>query len=234
LKLFAPELTLVPAFINYAAEENLKAPVFMASYTLIEGGIVSCVYVHHAVMDGTGCGWLLRLWARCTNASSSADAGALADLSADEPLHRSASLAAAANLDGTERQLPRAELTKRHPELVVPGEDEEPSPARNAKSRLAPVIPDPRPSCTTLLLAFSVRKLQEAKAATFGDDGDAILDAKVLTVNNILSAVLWGAITRVRLARMRRLGLLPDGEPATSRLGFAVDGRSRLGPEFST
>lgn len=56
------------------------------------------------------------------------------------------------------------------------------------------------------------------------------LPSGVLTVNNLLGAALWVAITRIRLERMRYDGLNNAADSLTSKLGFAINARSRLEP----
>jgi hypothetical protein len=78
--------------------------------------------------------------------------------------------------------------------------------------------------CVAKIFAFSGAKLQEAKQAM-----NSSVPAKFLTVNNVLGAALWLSITRIRLGRMRRNGLSTNAGSPTSKLGFAINARSRLG-----
>jgi hypothetical protein len=60
-----------------------NAPVVAASYTLLDGGVLVCLCVHHNVMDGTGTGMIISLWGRNTKGVFSEP---LPD--AKEPRHR--------------------------------------------------------------------------------------------------------------------------------------------------
>ena len=78
--------------------------------------------------------------------------------------------------------------------------------------------------CAAKIFAFSSAKLQEAKQTM-----SRSVPAKFITGNNVLGAALWVSITRIRLERMRRESLATVTDSTSSKLGFAINARSRLG-----
>jgi hypothetical protein len=184
-----------------------KAPVFATSYSPIDGGLILCICVHHAVMDGGGLADLGGLWARL---SSNNEAGIEAE--ADEPLHRLSRLQRA--VGDYEVSFTFDDLISRHPQHQLLSK----SPAAE--------LPQPLPKSMSKIFSFDAAKLSRAK-----DMLRDIVPVQKLSVNNILCGLLWSCITRVRLNRRVEGGSihLPD---EISRLGFAVNGRNRLGERF--
>ncbi len=185
---------------------DVDAPVFAASYTRLDGGLLLCYAVHHAAMDGAGVAELAGLWAACCRGG---DAGAVPPLpDANEPTHRSARLQSAAG-EGTPVTATLAELLHRCPQY------------RLLSAGAPQVLPSPLPASTSRLFRFSASKLVRTRDML----GETAGGERQLTTNNILTAIIWACVTRVRLARS------PPSD-GTSRLGFAVDGRRRLGDDF--
>ncbi|KAK3359676.1 hypothetical protein B0T25DRAFT_105309 [Lasiosphaeria hispida] len=188
-------------------------PVFLACYSVIEGGVVLGLGAHHTVIDGTGQDELIRLWAQCTR-------GEVPDAATapwgDEPVRRDEMFAAAVAGAAGPGELDVQGLLERHPELTLKSQE-------RGNLALGPGMPLGR----ARVFGFDGSKLEEARAVLRASHG-ASIEPWWLTLNNIICAILWTCITRVRAAR-REGGL---GAP-TSKMGLAVNGRSRLGRVFA-
>ncbi|KAH8819094.1 transferase family-domain-containing protein [Xylogone sp. PMI_703] len=218
LSTFHDGLSPVPTLINHQGPED-KAPALVIGATRLEGGLILCLCAHHVVMDGAGMGMFLRLLGDCIrNEPNRADDSGL--FHPGELYHREAWLKEASGYF-TLPQYTLEELRLRHPEYSLRSLNSD-SPS------VSPNIPNHPVSCAAKIFAFSNAKLQEAKQAM----SNSVL-TKFLTVNNILGAALWISITRIRLQRMRREGFPSVASSATSKLGFAINARSRVGPTVS-
>ena len=88
----------------------------------------------------------------------------------------------------------------------------------------------PKSGLTSKIFRFSAQNLNAAKIALA-----AHLDSKILTANTILCSILWSCISRVRLDRVRGQASPSDQERYKySKLGFAINGRRRIGDAFAT
>ncbi|KAK0720093.1 transferase family-domain-containing protein [Lasiosphaeris hirsuta] len=194
-------------------EPKSGSPVFLACYSVIEGGVVLGLGAHHSVLDGTGQDELVRIWAQCTR-------GEAPDVTTaplgDEPLHRDEMFASAVAGAAGPRELDVHELLERHPEFTLKNKE-------RGGLKLGPDMPLGRAH----VFGFDGSKLEEARAALRASHGGSV-ELWWLTLNNIICAILWKCITRARAAR-REGGL---GAP-TSKMGLAVNGRSRLGGVFT-
>ncbi|KAI1776645.1 hypothetical protein F4818DRAFT_411308 [Hypoxylon cercidicola] len=74
---FPPSVFTAPGFIPADTQPPLPtpAPVFRAKLSLVAGGFVLCVAVHHCTTDITGFGALLKIWASHCRTGASAAAG---------------------------------------------------------------------------------------------------------------------------------------------------------------
>ena len=213
-------------FVNDLAPLGVLAPqtdaaVFAASYTPLAGGLLVCYCVHHAAMDGAGVADLARFWAESVRgAADSIFAGP------DEPVHR---------LQRLHRAVAAAEIEQRPPGSPPPFAD---LLAKHTQYRLlsAARVPDPEtpaapppPTSTSRLIRFSAAKLDRLRDVLAAATGAS---RETLSLNSLLSALVWSCVTRVRRARRRR-GEPNGGDTSSSRLGFAVDGRRRLGADFA-
>jgi hypothetical protein len=204
---FAASLSPVPALPDHAPDAPAPPPAFAASCARLRGGLLLCVCVHHALMDGTGVGELVRLWAR-----NGAEPGARENRRlrpwANELTVRRNFLRIGCKAAGGVAGMSYAELQWRHPEYKL--RPDEP-----------PAEPPGAPDFSSKLFAFPIGKIDAAKEALRQFPG-----LESLTAFNILSAVLWSSITRVRAKRLRT--------PLSQRvkLGFAVNGRKHLGNSF--
>jgi len=222
LPVFQGGLSPVPAVIDYRSP-GTRAPALVIGATRLEGGLILCLQAHHVVMDGAGMGMFLKLWGDCTRDEPNR-AEDKAPFDPGELYHREPWLRDASGYFAqTKPKATLEELLLRHPEYSLRSL----SPATSSSSVPANVSVHPV-KCAAKLFAFSSAKLQEAKQAM----SDSV-PAKFLTVNNVLGAALWLCITRIRLERMRRDGLATVAGSTTSKLGFAVNARSRLGRTVS-
>ncbi|KAL6247611.1 hypothetical protein RBB50_005957 [Rhinocladiella similis] len=220
LSVFQETLCPVPSIIDYKTP-GAKASVLVVGATRMQGGLILCLCAHHVVMDGAGMGKFLKLWGDCTrDVVVRADDKALYD--PKELYHRDAWLRnASAYFPETEPIATLEGLLLRHPEYSLRSMSS-PQPPLSTNVSGQPV------NCAAKIFAFSSAKLQEVKTAM-----SKSAPAKSLTVNNILGTVLWAAITRARLGRIRRDGLATVEDSATSKLGFAINARSKIGPAVS-
>ncbi|EXJ68812.1 uncharacterized protein A1O5_07743 [Cladophialophora psammophila CBS 110553] len=220
LSVFQERLSPVPAFINYQIP-GTRAPVLVIGATRLGGGLILCLCAHHVVMDGAGMGMFLKLWGDCmrdepkrADDKTSFDPG---ELYYRESWLRDAS----GDFARTEPKATLEELLLRHPEYSLRS-------LSSAPSSVPTNVSGHPVKCAAKIFAFSSAKLQEAKKAM-----SSSVQAKFLTVNNILGAALWLSITRIRLERMRHDGLATVAGSATSKLGFAINARSRVRPAVS-
>ncbi len=199
---------------NAAASSG--APVFAASvFRFSDGkGLGLCVYVHHNTVDATGFTELLSFWARAMQ-------GLLVGSERAGLWPRLARLTDALRPDLDSASIQSVEdLWASHPE----------------HSQVAPVLPSEFAPGTCELFRISTRNIDELKRQV-----QAQVQAQVqtqgrtttnpTTTTNLVTALMWQAVTRARAHRSTALGL---GEGATTRLATAVNGRARIGPGFST
>ena len=220
LSVFQDTLSPVPAVMDYQTP-GASAPVLVIGATRLDGGLILCLCAHHVVVDGAGMGMFLRLWGDCTRGVSKR-ADDKAPFHPGELYQREHWLREASGYSAKIELKPTLEeLLLRHPEYSLRS-------LSSATSSTPTNVPAHPPKCAARIFTFSSTKLQEVKHAM-----SSAAPAKSLTINNILGAALWLSITRIRLARMRREGLAAVGNPTTSKLGFAINARSRLGPAVS-
>jgi hypothetical protein len=202
---FTGDLSTQPsAWTAHTSELDIGAAVFYAGCIRIEGGLVLSVTNHHGVFDGVGSSDLIRLWAACARGGTP---DAIVD--ADDPLMRTSRLEQYIRSQGhmSNDRSPHCSITG--PQVVNFGRGS---------------------YCRAKIFAFSGEKIQLAK--------QALNDLKLLndgnnTVNNIIHAILWSCITRVRLLQQPKHAAL-EWRAKESRLGLAVNGRRKVfGPEVA-
>jgi trichothecene 3-O-acetyltransferase len=191
-----------------ARPDSNKAQAFATSYTEIDGGLLLCICVHHNLMDGTGVGELIRVWAENTKSSFPSKEKGLDNA---EPLHRLYTLTGKHSPEETKGDIPRDQLLKKHPEFTLA--------SLGKGNKLAG-----RPSgpCTSRIFQLSVSKMHAAKEALRLQHS-----LSEVTTYHIISALAWSSICRVRSSR------LGENAPAFSKLGFAVNGRRHLGKDVT-
>ncbi|GAB1314453.1 Trichothecene 3-O-acetyltransferase [Madurella fahalii] len=204
-------------------QSSPDAPVFAVNYTVMDGGLALGLCVQHGVMDGTGVVELVRFWAECTRSD---DLSTISAPNGEEPLHRDRLLRLATQQAGTAEddaasphvRRPFRELLNSHPEFRLSSE------LRATAGPPAPPPSSPMGACK--LFAFDGSKLDAVKTALRASRA-ASLQKEWVTTNSVLCAIMWSCVTRVRAARREGQGGL--GAPI-SKLGFAVNGRTRLHP----
>jgi len=201
-QLFSDDLYSLPTFIDPASKQS--HPVLETTYTPIKGGLILSMCVHHGVMDGRGLATLTELWASSTRQQYQNDNEVLLTNLPDpeEPFTRTVRLATAVN-DTTDLESPDIEYYRNDRIL-----EKDTPPRTNASDKRVSKI-----------FAFSYDKLEYARSL--------LVDNGHVTINSILSAVIWSNVTRIRLSRR------PQRPPVQfSRFFQMVDGRRRLGPIF--
>ncbi|GAD93079.1 hypothetical protein CHGG_07592 [Paecilomyces variotii No. 5] len=210
LSIFEAGLSPVPMLINHETPEA-KAPVIVVGATRLDGGLILCLRAHHVVMDGAAMGLFLRLWGDCVRNEPNTS------FDPKEIYHRGSWLRDVSDrFAKAESKATLEELLLRHPEYSLR--------SLNPPSSVSTTVSDHPVKCAAKIFAFSSAKLEEVKQAM-----STSVPAK-LTVNNVLGAALWMSITRIRLRRMQRDGLPSVADSTPSKLGFAINARSRLGP----
>ena len=208
-------MSIMPTFKKSGGkEEEEGTEVFGATYTKIEGGIILGIAAHHNVMDGTGLAEMFRLWSTCAR-------GGTVDAVPDpkEPLKRRERVEQALSKQSSvevDEKPTLEDLLERHVEYKLGSLT--PSNPSSTPSKLPP------PPGSSKIFKFSVQKLAAVRASL-----SSVIPASHLTINNIVSALIWSHISHIRFSRSQQ----PEGAPQ-SRLGFAINGRKVLFPPSST
>lgn len=191
----------VSPVIPQTAEEaaTIGAPIFAASVFGFSDGkaLGLCVCVHHNAVDATGFTELLRLWARAMHRLAPASG----------PVHR------ARHVRLTGALLPDLEAVSAQPVDEVWA-------SHPAYSKVPPALPSEFSPCTCELFRISIEKLDALKR-----QAEARTTA-IPTTTNLVTALMWQAVTRARVHRNPALG------EAASRLVTAVNGRGRICANF--
>lgn len=176
------------------------APVFAASmFHFADEGVGLCVCLHHNAVDATGFSEILRLWSR-----NITDPGFIFSCS---PQSRSERLSEALSFDLQKTSsMPPEDIFTRHPEY----------------SRTPPALPESFPSCRSKLFAISIHWIDILKELM------RKYTSTTLTTNTVICALIWTAVTRVRIKSD------PSLETKKVRLATAVNGRQRISETFST
>ncbi|KAI1118238.1 hypothetical protein F5Y14DRAFT_399710 [Nemania sp. NC0429] len=184
--------------------------VFAARATLVAGGLVLCVAVHHAMTDITGYGALLKIWAsHCrTSSSSSEDIGFDANWMNRAPLFSASTSSISVPL----------------PDLLHVRTPEEEA-ARSA--RRSRYVPEDFQTGIFYFPHTRLRALKGAVNAHIASRG-AGADAWVST-GDVLTSLLWSAIIAAT-ADGAEGDVVPDDATRTSTLSFPVQFRSVLRP----
>ncbi|KAG8532946.1 uncharacterized protein KY384_002824 [Bacidia gigantensis] len=184
------------------------APVFAAQANFIAGGLILCACFHHSVFDGPGAGVILKVWSECCNfLQNPADGPKLLSPVATD---RNVLL---------ESGKPSTSL-----DILAGYEITTPSKDSTTEEQSAPTVAVTE--MTTATFTIQNETLQRLKV-----DVNTYLSQRGknewVSTNDILCAGLWRAITKARLES-------PDAHfGTTSRVGMAVNGRSRMQPPLS-
>ena len=196
------------------ADAGFEAPVLVANYTKIDGGLVVCILAYHKIMDGGGYGEILRAISENTRSS---EAGTAAGIHPGDIFERRERLL------GGSLQVPQHvqaldfdEILRRHPEYALKSKQ------NIVHGGAAAGTPKPGTG-VNVVFGFSKHRIELIKKNLAGK-----LPAKWLTVNNILTALIWASITNVRTTRAEN-----PVQASTSKMDFSVSGRRLLGPTVS-
>lgn len=194
---------------------GLKPPVMAAQVNVLDGGVLLAVCIHHSAMDAAGFSTVVKTWAKHTM------------LSFDEDVLESVVPVGSSSLDRTPLcgesdvgQVDPKIKIKNHPQYKLESSAPPPPPSK------LPEEPDPLPPALTLpamtatIFHFSADQLAALKSSVNPP-------TSFVSTNDALCALLWSSITRARSLPNIIKG---SQEPASSLLGFAVDGRHRLNP----
>jgi hypothetical protein len=201
-----------------------KAPVLRGSYTKIEGGLVVCIATYHKVIDGTGYSEILKLLAAHSRSNGAALIAYGPGPDPNEILTRRQRI-----LGGKEyvsdhiKKLDLEAILSRHPEYILK--------SKINSDQANGAVEGPRKDASTngefifsgrntnRVFAFSGAKIEAVKCALAGE-----LPSSSLTVNNILTAIIWSSITYIRATRVE--GAL---SAKISKMDFSVSGRRLVG-----
>ncbi|KAI1470881.1 transferase family-domain-containing protein [Daldinia caldariorum] len=208
---FPPSALAVPGIIPPDTQPPFPspAPVFRAGVSLVNGGFILCVAVHHCTTDITGFGALLKIWASHCRAGTTAGAGFDPSwLSREALIGRSNSHNSIAPTS-----MPKL-LHIREPDKH----------ARRTGS-----VQSPPSDLTTGIFFFPQSKLQALKHAVnehiASQDGTGWI-----STGDILTALLWSAT----LAAEQQVSVSAPGvaaeQKSTHTIGIPANFRSRLNP----
>ncbi|KAM0810260.1 hypothetical protein AB5N19_10608 [Seiridium cardinale] len=182
-------------------------PVFRARLSLVKGGVLLCVAVHHCTTDVTGFGALLKIWAAHCRSRSSAEVGF-------DPSWYDRSLLRGPSLETT------VKLPDTVPDLIhVVERDEMPT---TVKSTYRDIIYETR------IFYFPQATLQELKIAI--NEHLPNLENRVpwVSTGDILTAMLWSATIWTDQGGVE---VAPDNGVMCA-VGIPVNFRSRLNPKL--
>jgi hypothetical protein len=192
---------------------GLEVPVLGASYTKIEGGLVVCIATYHKVVDGGGYSEILKaLAANCRGLSAEfVESGAVPDPE-EISSRRLRILDGKVDVSDKLKMLDFEAMLARHPEYMLKTKMSTNAPPASAGFALSS-------KNTNQVFAFSGGKIEAVRAAL----SDKLPSAD-LTVNNILTAIIWASITHIRATR-------PEGALSItkSKTDFSVSGRKLVG-----
>jgi hypothetical protein len=212
---FPPETFPSPMIPGGPADAEV--PVLGASYTKIEGGLVMCIATYHKVVDGGGYSEILRLLAAHSrsNAAEPIEHGTGPDPE-EISSRRQRILKGKVDVSDELKKLDFEAMLARHPEYMLKTKMSSNAPDTSTKTDAGFVFSGKN---TNQVFAFSGQKIEAVRAALSDK-----LPSSYLTVNNILTAIIWPSITHIRATRPK--GAL---SVASSKMDFSVSGRRLVG-----
>jgi hypothetical protein len=210
--------TLAPVVLF--PDQQVPTGVMAAQANFVPGGLLLCIAIHHAVMDGNGMATVFKTWAKWCRRGC--DPGYAYGSELEFPtaaLDRSRLMKGSAETQAhghREYELLKSAATQWNP----------PEPAAPAAPAAPPTLPkmDPR------IFYFSATSLASLKdeASSALPPTDEGVPKPWISTNDALSALLWSCITSARMPRLQ--SSLMKAHDAESVFGMAVDGRGRLDP----
>ncbi|KAF9891446.1 hypothetical protein FE257_003912 [Aspergillus nanangensis] len=193
-----PDVWPVPDFVDDALFTR-GAPVFAASlFRFSDRAVGLCICAHHNAVDATGFSEVVRLWARNVATPKSVFSGVS---------HGRIDRLSGALLSDLQKasSLQEDNLMALHPEF----------------STAPPAMPEEFSKCTSRLFSISMHWINVLKELLVKNMPDPP------TTNTLVYALVWTAITRVRMQHN------PTLRKEASGLVTAVNGRRRIGESFS-
>jgi hypothetical protein len=213
---FPPEV--FPSPMVPGGPVDTAIPVLGGSYTKIQGGLVVCIATYHKVVDGTGYSEILKLLAQHSRKDTTSTLSGIGPDPNEITMRRRRILGGKLEVSNELKELDLEAMLSRHTEYTLKskinldrtnGSFGAPNAGRFAFSG----------NNTNQVFAFSGAKLEAAKSLLADK-----LPSSSLTVNNILTAVIWAFITHIRATRKE--GALTA---RTSTIDFSVSGRRLVG-----
>lgn len=220
---FAPETAVATASTPGGHGQD-EEPVFRARLSLVEGGFVIGIAVHHSTTDITGLAALLKIWAahcrRLRNSGGNGGAnvtpigledGYVTPAMLDRAAVRVLGLGAAAS-----------EISKTIPPVLF-FQDGEPV--------LKPATATPQSVFATAIFRFSPNSLRDLKALATDRLPSAAADVTWISTGDVLTALLWSAVVAAE-------GPPPPSTPSddsttSSTISIPVNFRARCEPPLS-
>lgn len=213
---FPPSAFIAPGIIPPDTQPQFPspAPVFRARLSLVKGGFILCVAVHHCTADITGFGTLLKIWASHCRVGASAATGFNSNWLDRKVLLERPSI----NNKTAPTSIPEL--------LHVRGPEDFTRLARLASSASS------SNNLVTGIFFFRQKTLLALKRAV--NEHIAAQDATCwVSSGDVLTALLWSAILAAEGGpSTSRLSAITKAE-ATSTIGFPVNFRSRVHPPLS-
>ena len=198
-----------------------KNPVFSTQFNIIPGGALLAIACHHSVTDGPGVGTILRTWAGHCKAIQEGTASSFPSVNTSD-LDRSPLIHGGKSENNVE--LPGYTITKTLP----------PQPNFGAMASM-PAAVSKIFSITTAALASLKQDLishlnPSISKSALSENPD---DVKTwVSTNDTLCALIWHSVSKARLATSHSDLTTTSDDPKGEqrKLGFAVNGRTRLSP----
>lgn len=209
---FAPEAAAARSDDDGRDED----PVFRARLSLVEGGFVLGVAVHHSTTDITGFGVLLKIWAancrRLRNGGGDVPPTQLKDG------HVTAAMLDRAAVRELGLGVAESDMPKTIPSVLF-FQDGEPVPK--------PTTATPQPVFATAIFRFSPDSLEGLKALATGQLAFVAPDIPWVSTGDVLTGLLWSAVVAAERSPLST----PSHDNATSStISIPVNFRARCEP----
>ncbi|KAK8060006.1 hypothetical protein PG996_009936 [Apiospora saccharicola] len=224
------EFMPVTAMANSDGDDKDEEPVFRARLSLVEGGFVLGVAVHHSTTDITGLGTLLKIWA--ANSRRSRNGGCdITDIGLKDGLVTAAMLDRAAVRD-LGLGVAEPDIPKTIPSVLF-FQDGEPAPKPDPAT--------PQPVFTTAIFRFTPDSLKELKALITVNHMLEWIAADVpwVSTGDFLTALLWSALIAAEIGPERCAALSEDSPepipsyPDSMTISIPANFRARCEPPLS-
>ncbi|KAH7392177.1 hypothetical protein DE146DRAFT_738030 [Phaeosphaeria sp. MPI-PUGE-AT-0046c] len=219
---FPPEV--FPEPMSPGSLPHVPVPVLGASYTKIDGGLIMCIATFHKVVDGSGYSEILKLLAANARGDGAAWVASGQCPTPDEiTTRRQRILGGKTEVSEGLKGLDFGAILSRHPEYTlkskinVNGVNGHANAAKGSSNVKG--VPQASKANDNRVFAFSEAKIQQVKDLL----GDR-LPSEALTVNNILTAIIWPSISHIRTTRSQ-----DPLQASISKIDSPVSGRQLVG-----